>query len=76
MSWIEQMCGWLSDGLGVLPAAFGNELQGDVAVKPGVLGPPHLAHAAFADLLDEAVVQQLLSGFDRHPALLGTGPRV
>ncbi len=42
----------------------GEDLDGDFAVKCGVRGLPDRTHAAFADLLDQAVVEQLLSGFD------------
>jgi hypothetical protein len=41
-------------------------LDRDLAVEGGVLGLPDHAHPALADLLDQAVVQQLLSGFDGH----------
>jgi hypothetical protein len=43
-------------------------------VQPRVFGLPDHAHPALADLLDEAVMKQLLAGFDRH--LLGFAPRV
>jgi hypothetical protein len=45
---------------------LGKNLQRDVAVELRVLGLPHDTHAALADLLDQAVVQQLLAGFDGH----------
>ncbi len=54
------------DGFRVLGALLGNELQRDVAMEASVLGLPDDAHPALADLLDQAVVQQLLSGFDGH----------
>ncbi len=40
----------------------GQQLDRDVAAETGVTGAPHHAHAALADLLDQAVVPQLLAG--------------
>ena len=42
------------------------DLDGDLAVELGIDRPPDLSHAALTDLLDDAVVQQLPSGLERH----------
>jgi len=39
-------------------------------VQALVFSLPHHAHATLADFLDEVVMQQLLSGFDRHSFFL------
>jgi hypothetical protein len=54
------------DRIRIPGTGLGHELQGNVAVEARVLGLPDDAHPALADLLDQAVVQQLLSGFDGH----------
>jgi len=54
------------NGLRILGPFFRNELQRDVALEAGVFGLPDDTHPALADLLDQAVVQQLLSGLNRH----------
>ena len=56
------------DRIGILRAGLGHELQRDVAVQARVLGLPDHTHPTFADLLDQAVVEQLLSGL-RWPRL-------
>ena len=56
---------------GVFPLlALGHELECDMPVQSRVLGLPHDTHTALADLLDQAVVEQLLSGLHRHFAVL------
>ena len=45
---------------------LGEYLQRNVATELRVLGLPDNTHPAFADLFDQAVVKQLLSGLDRH----------
>ncbi len=52
--------------LGVAGERVGEDLDGDLAVEGRVEGLPDHAHAALADLLDQAVVKQVLSGFDGH----------
>jgi hypothetical protein len=47
----------------------GQDLDRHLAVERRVLGPPNDTHAALADLLDEAVVEQLLCGLVRHADL-------
>jgi hypothetical protein len=42
------------------------DLDRHFSVEAGVGGFPNHTHAALADLLEQAVVQQLLSGFDGH----------
>ncbi len=59
-----------SEAPGVAASVFGHELQRHVAVQACVLGLPDDTHPTFADLLDQAVVEQLLSGFDNHFATL------
>jgi hypothetical protein len=49
----------------------GQDLEGDLAVQGRVEGLPDHAHAAFADLFDQAVVEELLTGGDRQVV----GPR-
>ena len=46
------------------------DLERDVALQLGVEGLPHHAHPALADLLDQAVMEQCLSGFDRQFGVL------
>ena len=46
------------------------DLERDVAVQFGVEGFPDDAHAAFADLLDQSVVEQVFSSVDGHFAVL------
>jgi eukaryotic-like serine/threonine-protein kinase len=61
---------WSSDGrelasaqpIGIGRKGRRQQLDRDVAIKGGVVGPPHLTHAALADLLEQAVVQQLSAG--------------
>ena len=50
----------------VFSTRLGHELQSHVAAQARVLGLPDDTHAALADLFDQAVVRQLLAGFDRH----------
>jgi hypothetical protein len=70
------MFGWFGfsfeagEALEVVGQAVGEDLDGDVALKCRVGGSPDHTHAALADLIDQAVVEQLLSGFDRHVATL------
>ena len=45
---------------------LGQHLQCNLAPELRVLGLPDHAHPALADLLDQAVVEQLLSGLDVH----------
>jgi hypothetical protein len=52
--------------LGIGGQVAGQNLQGHVALELGVLGNEHLSHAALADPLDEAAVQQHGSGLERH----------
>jgi hypothetical protein len=54
------------DRLGISNIFLGNELRRDVVVQSRVLGLPHDTHAAFTGLLDQAVLEQVLSGFDGH----------
>ena len=42
------------------------ELDGDLAVEGGIDRLPHTAHPPLADFLAELVVQQCLTGFERH----------
>jgi hypothetical protein len=58
------MLGWFNAA--TARASRSQHLERDVAVELGVLRLPDLAHPALADLLDQAVVEQLLSGFDGH----------
>ncbi len=46
---------------------LGQDLDRHRAVEGGVERLPDRTHAPFADLLDQAVVEQLLPGFDAHP---------
>ena len=69
MSWIVQMCGWLSaeaarasrskrSSAGAIVGQLRRqELQRDVPAEPQVLGPVDDAHAAAAELFDDAVVR-------------------
>ena len=50
-----------SDGLGIAGKLIGQELQGNEAVKPRVLGFVDDTHTAAAQLLDDAVVQDGLT---------------
>ena len=54
------------------PIAWGwnDSDQCDVPVELRVLGLPDDTHPALADLLDQAVVEQLLVGFDGHSCFL------
>ena len=45
---------------------LGQDLQRNLATELRVLGLPDHTHPALADLLDQAVVVQLLAGFDGH----------
>jgi hypothetical protein len=56
------------------PAGVGGKLCGEhfdrrVTIEGGVGRPPDDAHAAFTDLFDQAVVQQLLSGSEGHASV-------
>ena len=44
----------------------GQDLQGDIAFEPGVAGAVDLAHAPLAEQIDDLVVSQPASGFQRH----------
>ncbi len=44
----------------------GQHLDRDLTIERRIDGLPDHAHATLADLLDQAVVEQLLSGRDRH----------
>jgi serine/threonine protein kinase len=46
------------------------KLQGNIAMKARVLRLPDHTHSAFTDLLDQAVVEQLLSSLDGHSGIL------
>ena len=73
MSWIVQMLGWFRaeaalrfaaealQSLGVLGDFFGQELQSDKTIEPGVLGLVDHTHPAAAELLDDAVVRDGLA---------------
>jgi hypothetical protein len=41
------------------------DFDGDLATELGVFGPVDLAHPAQADLVDDAIVQDRLSGVER-----------
>jgi hypothetical protein len=49
------------EAFGVGGEGRGEELDGDFAVEGGVQGAPDHADAAFADLVDQAVVEELLA---------------
>ncbi len=49
---------------------LGQDLDRHLTVERGVQRPPHHAHPARAELLDETVVRQHLTGSDRHRANL------
>jgi len=61
------------EALGVLGDRGRENLDGDLAVERGVFGFPDDAHAALADLLDEAVVEQSLVGLEGHGLSVGVG---
>ena len=46
------------------------QLDGDLAIQIGIHRLPHHSHPALADLLDEAVVGQLLAGFEGHMTII------
>ncbi len=46
--------------------SVGENFDGNRPSKNGVLSTPNYAHAAFADLLDKAVMGKLLASFNRH----------
>ena len=48
----------------ILRLVFRNELQRDITMQPGVLCLPDDPHASFADLFDQAVMEDLLSRRD------------
>ncbi len=52
--------------LGVLAEARRQDLQRDGAIERRVERLPDDTHPALAELLDEAVVQQVRAGFERH----------
>ena len=52
------------DGLRIPRPLLRHELQRDLPVEARVLGLPDHTHPALADLLDQAVVQNILAGFD------------
>ena len=54
------------DDLPLLLLLLKHELQRDAALQARILRLPDHTHAARADLLDQAVMEQLFSGFDRH----------
>ena len=47
---------------------FGQDLERDLTVEPGVDRPPHDAHATGTDLLDEPVALKHLAGAKGHSA--------
>jgi hypothetical protein len=51
------------NGLPIAGEVFGNELEGDLSSKPGVVGPIDDAHAAGAELIDDPIVR---NGFTDH----------
>ena len=61
------------DSVIVLGEDVGEYLDRCLSIEVGVDGPPYVAHAAFADLVDDAVVQEGLVGFDGHGGLRGGG---
>ena len=73
MSWIVQMLAWFSadavrasraepaQRLGIPRELFGDELERDEAVQPRIFGFVDDAHAAAAQLLDDAVVRERLT---------------
>jgi hypothetical protein len=48
-------------------------LDGDLSIEAVIRGSPHLAHATGADLVDNPIVLQCLSGFEAHSVLLVVG---
>jgi hypothetical protein len=52
------------DGIGIPDVGLGHKLQGNMAMESRVLRFPDDPHAALADLLDQAVVQYVLSDLD------------
>ena len=61
---------------GISGEGVGEDLDRDLAVEVRVESLPHDTHAAFADLFDEPVVEQLLAGCDGHGAGVYPGPEV
>jgi hypothetical protein len=55
-----------SQSVGVGGEGVGQDLDGHLAAELGVLRPPHLAHAALAELVDDSIVCQRLTD---HPDL-------
>ncbi len=55
--------------LGTLREHGRQDLDRHLAIERGVEGLPHHPHAALADLVHDAVVQELAARFDRHAAL-------
>ena len=55
--------------LGVGAEGVGQDLDRDLAVERRIHGLPDHAHGSAADLFDQTVVQQLLSGLDGHFAV-------
>jgi hypothetical protein len=56
--------------LGIVGERGGQQLDRHLAVEGGVHRLPDDTHPALADLVDQAVVEQLLSGLDGHVAVL------
>ena len=61
--------------LGIVRHGGRQHLDRDVASELGVGGPIHLAHAAFAKLLDDAIVAEHTSGHARPPMASAAGRR-
>ena len=61
------------ESLRIAGEGIGKDLDRHFAVEVGVRGFPDHTHPAFADLLDQAVVEQLLSGLDRHLGISSPG---
>ncbi len=59
--------------LGIGGQRLGQHLDGDLAAQRRVERLPDHAHAALAELVDDAVVQQGLAGFDGQPWILRDG---